>query len=230
MVFLKLLLMRHGQSYGNVEGRMEGWSSTGLTPRGQHQARCLGQRLATAGWSPSHIYCSPLQRAKATLETLVDSFNDQASATAGTPLTAPVSFRDDLKEYNNGVLAGLTWAQAQARYPELCQTLEQSLDWRPIPAAETLQEGQLRSQQFITDLLSQHRNGDLIWVISHSWMLQQLLARLMGCDRSWGFAVDHTALFEVWLDHSRWHHPGENRFNTELWQLKRFNDCEHCNG
>lgn len=231
MALLKLLFIRHGQSYGNREGRMEGWHSTPLTPKGQNQAWCLGQRLAAEVWRPTHIYCSPLQRATETLDAMLAGFNaSQPEVAKASLLVAPIALRDDLKEYHNGVLAGLTWEQATIRYPELCQALEQSRDWLPIPGAETLEQGRQRADGFITYLLNQHHNGDRIWVISHHWMMQQLMARLMGCDRTWGFAVSHTALFEWWFDQSRWHSSGQNRLNTELWQLKRFNDCEHCNG
>jgi 2,3-bisphosphoglycerate-dependent phosphoglycerate mutase len=228
MTFLKLLLMRHGQSWGNAEGRMEGWSSTGLTPLGQWQARQLGMRLAREGRQPTHIYCSPLGRAAETLETMTSTFKQERVTARKEDAQIPTEFRDNLKEYNNGVLAGLTWAEARGQFPDLCASLEQSLDWLPIPGGETLKAGRQRAQGFMDELLDRHQNGDEIWVISHHWILQQLIACLMGCDRTWGFSIHHTGIFEFWLDRSRWYGGDENRYNTELWQLKRFNDCEHC--
>jgi len=230
MTVIKLLLIRHAQSLGNVEGRMEGWTATGLTPKGQCQAFRLGQRLAQEGWQPTRIYCSPLQRATETLSEVLRGFEAEHQSPSQSPgLESIIRLRDDLKEYHNGILAGLTWSEAKIRYPDLCQDLEQSLDWRPIPQAETLQAGRQRAQRFLVELLTHHQNDDQIWVISHHWLMQQLIAALMGGDRTWGFSIAHTGLFEFWFDLSRWHQSGENRFNTELWQLKRFNDCEHSN-
>jgi broad specificity phosphatase PhoE len=226
MAFLKLLFVRHGQSVGNGEGRMEGSQSTPLTPLGQQQATQLGKRLAQQGWQPTHIYCSPLLRSQATLETMLVAFTAQARTPF--PSQAPtINFPAILKENHQGIFNGLTWAEAQARYPDLCQTLITSLDWYPIPQAEPPSAGRQRARQFVSQLLASHHNGDWVWVISHHWILQHILAELMGCDRTWGMPMANTGVFEFWVDCDRWFSQGENQFNSELWQLKRFNDCEH---
>jgi broad specificity phosphatase PhoE len=214
---------------------MEGWQSTDLTSTGQGQALALGQRLAAEGWEPTHIYCSPLQRATATLQGMLAGFGADpqlppmplATEVVFPQGRVPVTLRDDLKEYNQGIFNGLTWAEAQALAPELCQRLETSLDWQPIPEAETLAQGHGRAKGFITEVLSHHDNGDRLWVISHHWWLQQAIASLLGSDRPWGFAIGHTACFEFWLDRDRWDQTGPNRLNTELWQIKRWNDRGH---
>ncbi|PZU99043.1 MAG: histidine phosphatase family protein [Leptolyngbya sp.] len=246
MTVLNLLLVRHGQSVGNTEGRMEGCSSTGLTPLGVEQSRRLGQHLATTGWHPTHIYCSPLLRSTATLAEMVKGLGKEASqaaegpglapqaAIAGTPhatlapdQTVPVTLLDDLKEYDVGIFTGLTWAEARDRHPDLCHQLETSLDWQPIPQAETLEQGHNRAQRVVDGLLERHRNGDRVLVIGHHWILQHVIACLMGCDRAWGLPMANTALFEFWLDRDRWPQAGPNRLNSELWRVKRFNDTTH---
>jgi broad specificity phosphatase PhoE len=237
MTILKLLLVRHGQSVGNTEGRMEGVGSTELTPLGRQQALCLGQHLATTAWQPTHIYCSPLERATATLSHLLHGLKTTCSQDApsiepaialpvGWALPTNPEILDDLKEYDAGIFTGLTWTEASAQYPDLCHQLETSLDWQPIPQAETLAEGSARAQRVVDRLLS-HSNGDRVLVISHHWILQQIIARLLGCDRAWGLPMANTACFEFWLDRDRWNDPGPNRLNTELWQIKRFNDTSH---
>ncbi|QQE67045.1 hypothetical protein GFS31_37520 [Leptolyngbya sp. BL0902] len=219
---LKLLLIRHGQSQGNVEGRMEGWSSTGLTPWGQEQAQRLGQRLAAENWLPTHVYCSPLQRATETLDAIASEVWESTES----PI-APV-FHDDLREKHQGIFTGLTWAKAQVQYPDLCQRLETSLDWVPIPEAESLQNGHQRAQRFVDALLQQHRNGDQVWVISHQWILQHILACLLGCERTWGIPLGHTAITELWIDRDRWFDADlGHRLNTELWRIQHLNDQAH---
>lgn len=222
MAYLKILLMRHGQSQGNVEGRMEGWSSTGLTDLGRKQAQGLGQRLAQAPQRPTHLYCSPLQRATETLDAMVS----EVWETAESPI--PTVFHDDLRENHQGILTGLTWAEAQAHYPDLCQRLETSLDWVPIPEAESWTEGHQRAQRFVDGLLQQHRNGDQVWVISHQWILQHILACLLDCGRTWAVNWGHTAITELWLNRNRWCDTDPHqRMNTELWRIQRFNDDSH---
>lgn len=243
---LKLLLVRHGQSVGNAAGRMEGCSSTGLTPLGVEQSLKLGQYLAATGWEPTHIYCSPLERAIATLAEIINGFGDGAfqfdDAAIATEVfslvkppqvvtiagrTMPVTLLNDLKEYDAGIFTGLTWAEACDRHPDLCHQLETSLDWQPIPQAETLEQGHNRAQRVVDGLIDRRCGGDRLLVIGHHWILQHVIACLMGCDRAWGLPMANTALFEFWIDCDRWLQPGSNRLNSELWRIKRFNDTAH---
>lgn len=218
---MKLLFIRHAESIGNREQRMLGHGNFELSAIGRQQAQTLAKHLWVNSWVPNHIYTSPLKRAVQTTEILHQEF---AHAQLRLP---PVVYADSLKEFQNGILQGLTWTEAQAHYPQLCQTLEASLDWIPIPGAEALETARDRAQQFIQRLLQNHIDSDQIWVITHQWILQHLIAALLGCPYSWKVEADYTALFEFWLDRSRWGCTDQNRFNTELWQIRRFNDGGH---
>jgi broad specificity phosphatase PhoE len=238
---LKLLFIRHAQSTGNQAKRMQGHGDFELSDLGRSQAEKLANRLLAESWYPSHVYSSPLKRTAQTTEILLTPFqstplpasvSDLIDATlqpAPTAMNRPiaVAYANELKEFHNGIFEGLTWAEAQAQYPDLCRTLEASPDWIQIPGAESLQAARQRSQQFIQGLLDRHQDGDQVWIVSHSWIMQHLIAELLGCDRSWRLRANNTALFEFWLDRSRWNLDDQNRYNTDLWQILRFNDCRH---
>lgn len=248
---LKLLFIRHAQSVGNQQRRMQGHGEFALSQVGKQQAAKLAKRLLAEAWHPTCVYSSPLKRAVQTTEILlapflaeplpsmvsdlVDGEIDQPLAVLATQFATqgehqqiPVYYADELKEFQNGIFAGLTWAEARARYPELCVRLETSPDWIQIPQAESLQAARERAQRFIHRLLDQHRNGEQVWIVTHSWILQHLIAELMGCDRSWRIHARNTALFEFWIDRSRWHcTEHQSCFNTDLWQVRRFNDYHH---
>jgi broad specificity phosphatase PhoE len=243
---LKLLFIRHAQSVGNQQGRMQGNGEFELSEEGKHQAEKLGQRLLAEAWQPSHVYSSPLKRAAQTAEILLAQFwaqplpamvSDLVDGDIDTPidrlrpcyvdLPIPIHYADELREFQNGIFEGLTWAEAQQRYPELCEQLENSADWIQIPGAESLYEARDRAKRFLQTLLNRHTDGENLWIVSHSWILQHLIAELLGCDRSWRIHVRNTALFEFWIDRSRWQRTDENRFNTDLWQIRRFNDYHH---
>lgn len=247
---LKLLFIRHGESTGNREHRMAGHSDDGLTPAGQQQCQQLAQWLYHQGWRPSHVYTSPLRRATESTAYLLEPWPDLRSNdlqtfanTAGKPdfsrvarssnrqvkHTSKITISATLQEFQAGVLTGLTWAEAKRQYPSLCQTLETAKDWVAIPDAETPQHGQHRAQNFIQQLLTDHRNGDAIWIMSHHWILEHLIAALMGCDRTWQITIPNTALFEFWLDRDRWLQAGMACGISDLWQIKRFGDCHHLN-
>jgi broad specificity phosphatase PhoE len=247
---LKLLFVRHGQSTGNVEKRMQGQGEYDLTPIGRLQATRLAHRLRAENWHPTHAYSSPLRRAMQTAEILATQIQAPGpaeslpsivselidadftvsepapSAALATPLK--ITQAAELGEFQNGIFQGLTWAEAQAQYPDLCQTLEASPDWLQIPGAETLQTARARSSQFIERILQTHHNGDQVLIVSHSWILQHLIASLLGADRAWRLPIHNTARFEFWVDQSRWaRQTPETRLNTDLWQIRRFNDDRH---
>lgn len=243
---LKLLLIRHGESTGNRERRMTGHQHDRLTADGQAQCQRLGQWLHHRGWQPSHIYSSPLRRAVESVEILMHPWGWQlaqpAIAAQGDveqselrliPLAASrqaipqVFLAPNLREFDAGILTGLTWAEAQRRHPKLCQALLSSPEWVPIPQAETPAGGRDRAAAFISQLLDRHSNHDAVWLMSHQWILEHLVASLMGCDRTWKIAIANTALFEFWLDRDRWSSSEIQRGISDLWQIKRFGEIPH---
>lgn len=93
MTATRVLVLRHGQSEGNVA---QVWTSAfdgyPLTPHGRDQARAAGERLAAHG--VSSIYASPLPRAQ------------QTAAELGAVLGLPVSTLDGVQELDVGVHEG----------------------------------------------------------------------------------------------------------------------------
>ncbi|MEM8810644.1 MAG: histidine phosphatase family protein [Cyanobacteria bacterium P01_G01_bin.38] len=217
MHYLKLLVIRHAQSLGNAETRMEGQSSTPLSPLGQHQAQRLARYLQHQAEPPSHCYSSPLLRAVQTAKTLIKPYPGLAMS----PL-------DSLQELHQGIFQGLTWAEATGRYPDLCHQLTSTLAYCPVPQAETLKGACHRAQQCAHEL-RQHQAGDVVWAISHGGFMQYLIAAILGCDRTWQLPIGHTAIFEFWLALNHENHA-ESRFNPECWQIKQFNNTEHLVG
>ncbi len=230
---MRLILMRHAQCHSNVEGRMLGNrdaaafsevagqedSAEELTDLGKSQAQSLGAWLARHHVAPTHLYSSPLARARQTW-ALVQQYCAPASA-------LEINYDRHLMEIDQGIFTGLTWPQACDRYPTLCKALVQSLDWRPVPEAESPVDCRERAKSLIAQWLQQHRQEDSLWVISHGGFLCHLVSEIMGCDRTWGCAIVPTGVFEFELDLSRRSQGQENQFNTALWKIHCFNSAEH---
>ena len=100
-----LLLVRHGQSLGNIEARIQG-SDDPLTDFGREQAKAVAARLARRH-DVTHLYASPLDRAMETAGII-------GSATGRTPV--PIA---GLAEIDAGRAAGLLWSDWRAANPDL---------------------------------------------------------------------------------------------------------------
>ncbi|MEL6429766.1 MAG: 2,3-bisphosphoglycerate-dependent phosphoglycerate mutase [Planctomycetota bacterium] len=69
----ELVLLRHGQSLWNAEGRLTGWTNVPLTERGREEGREAGRALRERGHDFDVIHTSLLQRAVTTAALVLDS-------------------------------------------------------------------------------------------------------------------------------------------------------------
>ncbi len=102
---MKLYLVRHGQSTGNVGGTLMGQSDHPLTALGELQARAAAERLAPFG--PMPVYHSDLPRAAATAAHIVAAW--------GACRRRSCSFADPrLREISLGYYEGRSWEEFEA--------------------------------------------------------------------------------------------------------------------
>ena len=94
----QVILIRHGQSQGNAEGRFGGHTDTPLSARGRKQAEATAKALASEKFDA--IYSSDLPRAIETATPL--------ARLTGAPLITTDAFR----ERSVGVMEGLTFEEA----------------------------------------------------------------------------------------------------------------------
>ncbi len=97
-----LLLVRHGQSEWNADGRWQGQEDPPLTDLGRAQAR----QAAKAVGAVDAVVCSPLERAAVTASIIADELG-----------VGPVVTLDGLKERHAGTWQGLTRTEIEEEYP-----------------------------------------------------------------------------------------------------------------
>ena len=101
-----VLIVRHGESEWNREGRWQGWEDIALTATGEAQAKARGAQLQAAGYRFCAISTSDLVRAARTAELLAE--------TLGGPRVAA---EPALRERFGGEWQGRTGKEIDERWP-----------------------------------------------------------------------------------------------------------------
>ena len=158
----RLLLIRHGQSQANKEGRVQGWLDSPLSELGHLHAQLVSRRIA-AEFDVAHIFCSPLLRAKETALYLSQAKN------------LPLTIIDALKEQNLGPLSGLPKTEIKARYPHLEHAWTNNLPRPLMEGIESDIQFATRVQQAMDTILYSIEPGSIAAVISHRGTLNQML-------------------------------------------------------
>lgn len=173
-----LILVRHGTSEANAQGRMdEDGSGSPLARKGLQEAALVARRLAERGGIAA-IYTSPLQRAQQTAETI------------GRELGLTPIVRDDLKEVGMGKAGGLTEQEVVEMFP--LEWAKSGGDivrfWEEISQAVGAEDGAgflQRVKATLGGIVATHPQ-DTVVVVTHSAVHSTYLAQLVeGDPRKW---------------------------------------------
>ena len=155
----ELLLIRHGETDWNRQGRFQGQSDVPLNSAGHAQAQRLAARLAAE--PQDALFTSDLQRARQTAAPL-------AAAWARTPVALA-----GLREQNFGMLEGLQASTIQAQHPVLwAGWLQQDLDFA-APGGESQRQFYTRVLAAVQALAAAHAGQRLV-VVTHGGVLDML--------------------------------------------------------
>jgi broad specificity phosphatase PhoE len=161
----RLILVRHGQTDWNVQGRFQGQADPPLNETGRGQARALAELLAGSGFPAA--YASDLQRARETAEII--------AGRAGVP----VSIDPRLREVNQGAWEGLVLSEIIARYPAEWSDRERDPLHCRAPGGESVAEVADRTWAAAGDIARRHPDGPVL-IVSHGLALATLLCRGRG--------------------------------------------------
>ena len=192
-IIMRIFIVRHGESYSNVQGRIMSTTDLPLTEKGIKQAETAKiyiQKILCSS-SFNQVFSSPLLRAKQT-----------AAIICGNEKSINIS--DGLSEMNLGKLEGLTWEERIALYPEI--NLENSLSKAMLPEGETFEDVFLRCKRFIQNNIKRKSLNENILIVSHGITIRIFINCLLGKPKhcvnflNWS---DNTAISEIdWQLHS----------------------------
>lgn len=173
----RVLLIRHGQSQGNAEGRFGGHTQTPLSALGHKQAEATARALSNETFQA--IYASDLLRAVQTAEPL--------ARLTGLPINQTDAFR----ERSVGVMEGLTFEEAAAAHAEQYAALLRRDFEHVILGGESYRQMLDRASKELDEAIERHRGGRIA-VFAHTGTICILALHLMG-------ALDAPALRPVWI-------------------------------
>lgn len=162
----RLILIRHGQSVANAEGRFTRGPFEPLTERGRLEARSTAERLLSR-YAPAAIYSSPFERARQTAAVLAEL--------AGLP----VRLEEALREQFFGELHGQPY---EAFRREAAAGGAGLFRLRP-PGGETLLEVAQRAGPALDRIAARHA-GEEVVVVSHGGVMAALRAFARGDFRT----------------------------------------------
>ena len=184
---VKLWLVRHGRTAWNAEGRIQGQVDLPLDEFGRQQAQHVADRLKSV--AVAVLYSSPLQRARQTAEMI------------GAALNLSITFDDRLKEYDFGVLSGLTWTDVVAQHPELAQRWADDVWSMPIEGSEGRAAFHSRIAAAMKAIVAAHDQQQVV-VVSHGGAFAAYLTALLNLDvkRRHPFHFSNASLSVIEID------------------------------
>ena len=110
-----IILVRHGQTKWNVEGRYQGRLNSDLTEKGKEQAKSNASKIAKIAKvlklnEPFKIFSSPLGRAKESCHIICDELGIDKKE---------IIFDERISEFNYGIFEGQTRDECREKYPEV---------------------------------------------------------------------------------------------------------------
>ena len=161
---IKIYIARHGETTWNVEGRIQGRSDPGLSPKGYDQSLTLLEELKDRPISA--IYTSTLQRSILTAQPIAQHFG------------LPIQKQSELDEIAFGILEGKQILNIDGEAKMEWERFRENRMTYRIPGAENFTDVATRLGPFKEKILRNHK-GQEILIIGHKIVNRFLIGMLL---------------------------------------------------
>lgn len=179
---MKILVIRHGESEGDILNRIEGRADFNLTELGIKQAELMAEWVAQE-YKIDKIFASPLKRVSQTATILSKRIN------------VDVVYDNDLMEWNTGLISGLTKEEARAKYPNP----EVKYPHTAVYEQESEIQLRMRAETVLSRLVNENPIDSTIAIVSHGlliWNLGYSFLRLPVTSNLVRFPIGDTGIHE----------------------------------
>jgi len=199
----RLIIVRHGETQWNIEGRRQGHLDSPLTAQGRAQAEALARRFTTG--SCSAVYSSDLGRAYDTARAIAENTGHQ------------VVSDHRLRERHLGIFQGLDGDEIRDRYEDEYEKHKAGGADYAVPGGESFNDQVSRNLHCLEELAERHA-GNAIIVVTHGGVLSALfrhtLSISLDAPRRFAFKNASVNLF---------------KYQDKVWGLETWGDISHLN-
>ena len=175
---MRLILVRHGETEWNKEGRVQGLSDLELNETGKRQAEALAQALSDK--KVEALYTSPLKRARDTAYAIGRFHSVEVVTIAG------------LRELDVGEVDGLTYEEMVCYYGDFFERWMKDCTSVCPPGGSSMPELQEQVWAAIQDILGRHKQemrseGDEkggVIAVAHFFPILSILCKALGLELS----------------------------------------------
>lgn len=188
----RLILIRHGRTVSNQEGRILGTTDDPLDAHGLQQAQALAERMTEYGVDT--LYASPLSRAR------------QTAAAIGERVGVAVQIDPDLIEYDFGELSDFTIQSLKEQKPALFEEINAWITMGPTPTmtrpvlqdAESMAQLAARALRFGEKIVTRHQ-GNVVAAVAHAGIIRAMLTLWAGgsLENRFPFRSDNASITVV---------------------------------
>lgn len=168
----RLILIRHGETDWNVEGRWQGQADVPLNERGRQQSEAVAELLRDVPIEA--IYASDLQRAYETARAI--------ARVKGLPIQTDPR----LREIHQGEWQGLLATEIKAKYAEQFERRQRDPLHIAPPGGETVAQVRERVTAAVEEIIRKHPHGTVV-IVSHGFALALVLVHFQQrpVDQVW---------------------------------------------
>jgi len=213
----KIIIVRHGQTNANVEGRTQGHIDTPLNDLGLLQAKKTGEFIKT-NFSISESWSSDLIRTQTTAKNIFKNYKT-------TNLIREMSFGD----WENNLFKDIA-----KKSPELVKEYENATDEFKAPDGESFGDLFDRAKEFIKYL--DFNSEKEVLIVSHGGFMRVLLTSLLNLPKEnlLNFHFENCSITEILVNKNKSHtskyKESERKISSNIGLIiKRVNYTDHLN-
>ena len=164
---VEIILVRHGLTLWNIEGRIQGISDTVLAPEGLQQAKLLAENFPCN--KINAVYSSDLARAKITAQFIADKFNLPVQTTTG------------FREVDFGEWEGKYFAELEEDNADTLKIFHTQPDRLKLEGAETFKQAQSRAINKLRQIINATDDGgeNRIVITAHGSINRLILCAIL---------------------------------------------------